>query len=200
MRRPQMGQERPNPAAMMQKALGATDEEWKALQPRVEKVAKLLMESRGMGGMMLMGGMMGRPGPGAGMGRERFGRGPEGFGRGHEEFGEGRKGGEEAAKGAEKTAEGGEKAAKGEKEAAKGGEEAAKGAEHPLPDVVVKAMELHKLLRNKDSKPEDIKKAVADYRAARDKVREELAQARKDLQEAVNPQQEARLVMMGLLD
>jgi hypothetical protein len=178
---------------MMQKALGATDEEWKALQPRVEKVAKLLMESRGMGGMMMMGGMMGRPGPGAGMGRERFGRG-------HEEFGEGPKGGEEAAKGAEKTAEGGEKAAKGEKEAAKAGEEAAKGAEHPQSDVMTKAMELHKLLRNKDSKPEDIKKAVADYRAARDKVREELAQARKDLQEAVNPQQEARLVMMGLLD
>lgn len=199
-----MSQERPNPAAMMQKALGATDEEWKALQPKVEKVAKLLLESRGAGGMLMLGGMMRRPGaeggmgPEFGMGRERFGRGPEEFGKGHEEAAEeGAKGEKEAAK----CEKGPEKAPpKGEKEAAKGGEEAAKGAEHPLPDVVVKAMELHKLLRSADSKPEDVKKAVADYRAAHQKVQEDLAKARKDLQASVNPQQEAKLILIGLLE
>jgi hypothetical protein len=134
------------------------------------------------------------PGPGMGpefgMGRERFGRGPEEFGKGHEE----------AAEEGAKCEKGPEKApAKGEKEAAKGGEEAAK-AEHPLPDVVVKAMELHKLLRSSDAKPDDVKKAVADYRAAQQKVQEDLAKARKDLQGSVNPQQEAKLILFGLLE
>jgi len=193
MNRPEMGQERPNPSAMMQKALGATDDEWKALQPKVEKVAKLLLESRGAGGMLMLGGLMHRPGaeggmgPAFGMGRERFGRGPEEFGKGHEEA-------------AEEGAKGEKEAVKGEKETAKGGEEAAEGAEHPLPDVLVKAMELHKLLRSGDAKPQDVQKAVADYRAAHQKVQEDLAKARKDLQASVNPQQEAKLILWGLLE
>lgn len=40
----------------MKEYLGATDEEWKVLEPRVEKVMKLSMESRGMGMGMRMGG------------------------------------------------------------------------------------------------------------------------------------------------
>jgi hypothetical protein len=49
----------------MKQAFGATDEEWKILQPKIEKVQTLARQSRGGGGM---GMMFGRGGPGGGRG------------------------------------------------------------------------------------------------------------------------------------
>jgi ElaB/YqjD/DUF883 family membrane-anchored ribosome-binding protein len=60
-------------ADRMKQALGATDEEWKVLQPRVEKVQTLSRQSRGGGGP---GFMSSRGGPGGGRG------GPGGSDRG----------------------------------------------------------------------------------------------------------------------
>ena len=42
----------------MKKALGATDEEWKVLEPRIEKVKNLSKSIRSGGGMMIYGRMM----------------------------------------------------------------------------------------------------------------------------------------------
>lgn len=44
----------------MKEMLGATDDEWKTLQPKIEKVQQLQRESSGMRGMFMMFG----PGPG----------------------------------------------------------------------------------------------------------------------------------------
>lgn len=63
---------RRDPARMMQMMaeriktqLGVTDDEWKVLEPKVEKVATLAMQSRGGGLMMMMrGGRGGRGGQG----------------------------------------------------------------------------------------------------------------------------------------
>jgi hypothetical protein len=48
----------------MRQAMGATEEEWKILQPRIEKVQTLSRQTRGGGGMgfMMMGGRRGGPG------------------------------------------------------------------------------------------------------------------------------------------
>jgi len=50
----------------MREQLGATEQEWKVLGPRVMKVSELSRETRGggRGGMMMFGGMGGRGGPG----------------------------------------------------------------------------------------------------------------------------------------
>lgn len=73
-----------DPAAMRQRMMetlktdiGATDEEWKALEPKVEKVMTLSMESR-MGGMFMMGrGGRGGPGGPGGPGGEAPASAPE---------------------------------------------------------------------------------------------------------------------------
>lgn len=51
-----------------------------------------------------------------------------------------------------------------------------------------------------DSKPEQIKAALDAFRAARTKARADLANARDQLQQALTPKQEARLVTMGILE
>ncbi|HEX2972743.1 MAG TPA: hypothetical protein VHP11_10445 [Tepidisphaeraceae bacterium] len=49
----------------MKEQLGATDDEWKVLQPKIEKVMSAQREGRGAGGMMgFMGGMGGNRRPG----------------------------------------------------------------------------------------------------------------------------------------
>lgn len=60
--------------------------------------------------------------------------------------------------------------------------------------------ELTKVLANKDAKAEDIKAALTAYRAARDKAKENLAKAQKELRDLVTARQEAVLVTMGVLD
>ena len=126
----------------MKEAFGATDEEWKALQPLVEKVQTLSRQVRG-GGMMM----------------GRGGRGP------------------------------------------RGADQPAEGAAAPqLPDVEKKMADLQKVLQNKESKPEEIKKALADYREARGKARVDLEKAQKELKAVLTLKQEAQAVTMGMLE
>jgi len=57
-----MEQFRQQMADWMKQALGASDEEWKVLQPRIEKVQTLSRATRGGGGMgFMMGGRRGGP-------------------------------------------------------------------------------------------------------------------------------------------
>ena len=67
-------------------------------------------------------------------------------------------------------------------------------------DVQKKSQALRTLLANEQAKPAEIKSALAEFRKAREKSRQELAAARKSLREIVTLRQEAQLVLMGLLD
>ena len=130
-------------AQRMQESLEASDEEWKILSPRLEKVQTLLRDSRG-------GAMRGRM-----MGR---------FGR-------------------------------------RGGMAAREGLPaREQTDVQRKGEAVRTLLEDSEAKPAEINSALAGLRKAREKSRQELAAARKELRDVVTLRQEARLVLMGLLD
>jgi Spy/CpxP family protein refolding chaperone len=121
--------------------LGATDEEWQAIQPRVEAVQALLRQVR----PTMMGGRM--------------------FGRG------------------------------GQPPAPPAGPGAPE-----LTETEKATQALQAVLDNTQSKPEDIKQALTAYREARDKAKQELAKAQEELRKIVTPRQEARLVLLGLLE
>jgi hypothetical protein len=125
-------------AERMRESLGATEDEWKVLGPRIEKVQQLMRQSRGVG-----------------------------FVRGRRP-GEGRR---------------------------------AEGApEREQSEVEKKAEALRSLLDDEASGAEAITAALDALRKAREKAQEDLAAARKELREVVTARQEARLVLMGILD
>lgn len=72
--------------------------------------------------------------------------------------------------------------------------------EAKLSDIQKTAGDLAKLLKNKDVKPEDVKKALEAYRNAKAKAKEELDKARKELKELLTVAQEAKLVLRGMLE
>ncbi len=126
----------------IKEVMGITDEEWKVLQPRLEKVQTLSRQARGRGGMR---GMFGR--------RGRSGGRPEATGDTRER------------------------------------------------SKVEKAVEqLRTTLENEDAKPKEIKSMLTALRKAREKAKQELAKAQKELSELLTVRQEAQLVLMGMLD
>ncbi len=69
------------------------------------------------------------------------------------------------------------------------------------PTELDKATEqLETLLDNDSAKPEDIEKQLTAFRAAREKVKKQLAAEQQKLQKQVTVRQKAQLVLMGLLD
>ncbi len=123
--------------------LGATDDEWTVLQPKVQKVMDLSRE-------MMAGRFGGRGGRGGG-----FGGGGGG------------------------------------------------GANAPAPqstDLTEKTKALTDTLDNKDADPKDIAQKLAAVRDARERVRGDLVKAQAELKEVLTPRQEARLVLMGVLE
>ena len=121
----------------MKETLEASDEEWKVLQPRVEKVLTLSRETRGMAGM-------------AGFAR-----------RGRPQAGESTR---------EQT------------------------------QVEKCQEEVRNVLENKEAKPEEIKQKLTALRKAKEKAKQDLAKAQQELREVLTLRQEARLVLMGLLN
>lgn len=59
---------------------------------------------------------------------------------------------------------------------------------------------LQQTLEDQNASTETIKSQVTALREAREKARQEMAQAQQDLREVLTVKQEAQLVMMGLLD
>lgn len=59
---------------------------------------------------------------------------------------------------------------------------------------------LRTLMQDDTSKLDDIKAKLADLRKAKDKAKEELAKAQAELKKNVDVRQEAKLVLMGLLN
>ena len=130
----------------MREQLGATEDEWKVLQPRIEKVQQLQRESRG--------GFRGSFG-----GRTRGGR-----------PGETPRPAPEGAPVREQS------------------------------DVEKKTEALRSLLDDAASGPPAIKAALDALRNARLKAQQDLAAARKELRQVVTMRQEARLVLLTILD
>ena len=131
----------------MQEMLGATDQEWKVLGPRVMKVQELSRQTGGGGrGMMMFGrGMRGGPG-----GNRPGGRGM--------------------------------------------------GTNRKLTEVEKIQEELQTTLDDTAATPDKIKELLTKLRQAREKAKQNLAKAQKDLREVLTLRQEATLVLMGLLD
>lgn len=141
--RERMEQFRADQEKQMKEEMGATDDEWKVLQPKIEKVSTLQREGMRatMTGMMRMG----RRGPG-------------------------------------------------------GNDQPAPAVDPNAPATEKTAAELQKVVADKDAKPEDIKKALEAYRAARAAAKAELEKAQKELRDIVTVKQEAVLVSKGLLE
>jgi len=81
-----------------------------------------------------------------------------------------------------------------------GGEGATARPEREQTEIEKATGALSKLVADKESKPEAIKTSLATLRQAREKAKQELAKAQKELREVVTVRQEAQLVLMGLLD
>jgi len=157
----------------LQKMLGASDEDWKVLGPRVERVMTLSREASGMmGGFGLMGGPGGRGGSG-----RRGGQGGRGGDRAGGPGGPGGPGGDMA-----------------------GGPGGFGGPQFTL-SATDKAMQsLGATVDDTKSTPAQIKAKLAAFRNTRAQARKQLAQARKAVQDLVTARQEALLVMMGTLE
>jgi hypothetical protein len=80
----------------------------------------------------------------------------------------------------------------------RGGMGGQQGAQQTELDKVTE--QLQTLLDNESAKPEDIEKQLTALRAAREKVKKELAVEQQKLQKQVTVRQKAQLVLMGLLD
>jgi len=154
----------------MREQLGATTEEWKVLGPRVMKVMQLNRQDRG--GMRMMGRMM--------MGR---GRRP------------GAQGGP-GARGDNNT-----RGNRGNRNSTDDRARRPRGGMFGEPTAIDTAAEaLQTTLENASATPEEIKSKLTALRQAKEKAKQELAVAQKDLREVLTLRQEAQLVVMGLLD
>jgi hypothetical protein len=131
---------------MLKQMLGSTDEEWAVLEPRLEKVALLSVESRNGG----LGGF----GPG----------GPRGFSL--------------ANLGLSLDAAG----------------------QQLANEVAQAAQALQDTLNNPDATTDKIMTGMQALRDARKKMQQEQLKAKASLVEILTPQQEARLVALGILD
>ena len=149
--RERMEEFRKQAEARMREQLGASEEEWKVLQPKIEKVTMLRRQ-------LMLPVAAGR---GMMMGRGRAGERPEGRDRRPDD------------------------------------DDQPDREQSPLQKA---SAELRKTVNDKEASPAQLKSALAEYREARDKVRNNLEGARKDLREVVTLRQEAVLVGMELLE
>jgi septation ring formation regulator EzrA len=74
------------------------------------------------------------------------------------------------------------------------------GPETPQTPVAKITEELRTALENKEAKPEEIKAKLTALREAKEKAKQELLKAQKELTKGLAPRQEAQLVLMGILD
>jgi hypothetical protein len=70
----------------------------------------------------------------------------------------------------------------------------------PTSEIADKTKALNDALDNKDSDPKDIAQKLAAVRDARERVKADLIKAQGELKELLTPRQEARLVLLGMLD
>jgi len=84
--------------------------------------------------------------------------------------------------------------------AAGGGGRGGPGAEEPQSELQQAQSALQETLANANASAADISAKLKAFREAREKARQELDLAQKELREVITLRQEAQLVLMGLLD
>jgi hypothetical protein len=168
-----MAEYRKRAADQQRQELGATEDEWKVLQPLIEKVQTLQRSSRGgtSGGF---GGFGGTGGFGNFGGRTRGGPG-----------------GTRGSRDANSTTP-----------AATTPQVRTNpdGTPHELTDIEKATTALNDVLKNKDASPTQIAEALTALRAARAKSQQELDQAREVLKKVLTAKQEAMMVLRGILN
>ena len=161
----------------IKETMGATDDEWAVIQPKIEKVQQLQRQtSRGGAGMGMLFGRGGRGGGGGPGGGGDRGPGGDGGGRG-----------DRGDRGPRGGGAGGAFAAAG----TFGGDENS--------PVALANRELQRSIEGNAS-ADELKAKLAALREARTKAREELSKAQQELRELLTTKQEAALVMMGMLE
>ncbi len=157
----------------MKEMLGATDAEWKTLQPAIDKVRQLQRDAggRGMGGPGGPGGPGGFGGPG----------GPNGGGPGGPGGGPPDRGGPGGPPD-------------------QGDRPRSPDQGQPQSDVQLKLSDLRSTLQDKDANQDEIKSKLAALRGARAKAKADLAKAQGNLRDMLTVRQEAAMVMMNVLD
>lgn len=139
--------------------LGASDTEWKIIEPKLNKVLEIQRQSRFSG----MRGMMGRGMMGRGRGGDRGSRG-----------------------GADR---GGDRGGRGSRE-----------SDRPETEIQKASAALADVLEKKSSTSEQIKAKLLELRKAKEKAKQTLAAAQKDLKSVLTVRQEATLVSSGILE
>ena len=156
----------------MRERVGASEEEWSVLGPKVERVMQLNMQAATGGGMGGLFGGRGRGGPGGG-------------GPGGDRNREGERG--------DRGDRGGDRGDRG-----RGGPRGFFGVDENSP-VFAARRELERAVEANAS-ADDLKAKMAALRDARAKVREETTKAQQELRELLTMKQEAALVTMGILE
>lgn len=205
----------------IKQAIGATDEQWKDIEPKFKKVRTIMREARVLIAPMSYaaggsagsagggGGAVGRGGRGgAGGGAWGGGGGSGGAGGSGGGFGIGSAGSIGGAGGRGMAGSGriSSKETYSEERRSwnRSGWKWLKPSASKSPSKLTKGEktceELLKLLEDKNASPEAIKQKVEALRNIREKAQKQLVQARQELRQAVTDRQEAAFVLMGWLD
>jgi len=158
-------------AIAMQQALGANDEQWKVIEPRLKKV-KRYREQAFIGTKPPLKSNFSSFSTGPG--------GAQGFG--------GFSGGFQFQAGA---------SGQGTMVPNSTGRQNFDG---PLPDGEILCEEIQRLLNDPQATPEQVSQKLDALRTAREKARRQWVAAQQQLREVLDYRQQARLVLMGLLD
>ena len=158
-------------AIAMQQALGANDEQWKIIEPRLKKV-KHYREQAFIGTKPPFQGNFSNFGTGPG-GAQGFGGFSGGF-----QFQAG--GSSQGAMVPNSTGR--------------------QDFDGPVSDGEILCEEIQRLLMDPQATPEQVSQKLAALRIAREKARKQWVAAQQQLREVLNFRQQARLVLMGLLD
>jgi hypothetical protein len=172
---PDFAQMRQQMTDRLRDQMEASDDEWKVIQPLLDKVQQLQRQSGGRGGPGMFGpGGPGGPPPGgpnadpaAQRGSPQGGQGTGGPGGGPN-FGPG------------------------------GGPNFGPGG--PRSEVQAKQADLRETLQSQDAPADDVKARLAALREARAKAKADLAKAQDELRQVLSVRQEAVLVVFGMLE
>lgn len=184
---PNFAQMRQEMMDRLKEAVGASDDEWKVIQPRIEKVQDLQRQTGGRGPGMFMGPPPGGPGGGPG--------GPP-------------PGGPDNANGPQAARDNGGGPGPGPGGPPPGGPDGGFGGpggpggpgDFTPSEVQQKQMDLHETLQSQDASPDEVKAKVTALREARAKAKVQLAQAQEELRGVLSLRQEAVLVTFGILE
>ena len=178
----------------LKQTLEATEEQWKVIEPKINRIYFFRNQSSismGFGGVGV--GYSGASGGGSGGSVTRGGMGGYGGGGGY------KAGGSSASGSMSGYGVGfGSSGSGGSIQSWAG--PTWRLADRPLTEGEKACEELSELLQNKSSKPEKLRQKMVALRQAREKAREQLAKVRQELREILNSRQEAKLVLLEVLD